>query len=70
MSQTRIASNPFALMMDPASVIAAMERSERLSRLQSRICRPLDKIAAVKDDESNDADDFEAMSDAAGQLDE
>lgn len=70
MSQTRIASNPFALMMDPASVIAAMERSERLPRLQSRICRPLDKIAAVKDDESNDADDFEAMSDAAGQLDE
>ena len=45
MSQTRIASNPFALMMDPAAVIAAMERSERLAHLQSRICRPLDKTA-------------------------
>ena len=44
MPQTTIASNPFALMMDPAAVIAAMERSERLSHLQSRICRPLDKI--------------------------
>ena len=44
MPQVTIASNPFALMMDPAAVIAAMERSELLARLQSRICRPLDKI--------------------------
>lgn len=44
MPQITIASNPFALMMDPAAVIAAMERSERLAHLQSRICRPLDKI--------------------------
>jgi hypothetical protein len=36
-------ANPFALMMDPQAVIAAMERSERLNHLQSRICRPLDK---------------------------
>jgi len=43
MAQTLIASNPFAFMMDPAAVIAAMERSERLSHLESRICRPLDK---------------------------
>ena len=44
MPQTTIASHPFALMMDPAAVIAAMERSERLSHLESRICRPLDKL--------------------------
>ena len=44
MTQARNETNPFALMLDPASVIAAMERSERLSRLQSRICRPLDKL--------------------------
>ncbi|MFN3416193.1 MAG: hypothetical protein ACK4ZD_07740 [Caldimonas sp.] len=37
------AANPFALMMDPQSVLDAMERSERLKRLQSRVCRPLDK---------------------------
>ena len=44
MPQTTFAPNPFALMMDPAAVIAALERSERLSHLQSRICRPLDKL--------------------------
>ena len=67
MAQTRIASNPFALMMDPASVIAAMERSERLSRLQSRICRPLDNVTAIKDDE--DGDEGEAFSGAWGEVD-
>lgn len=36
-------SDPFALMMNPQSVIDAMERSDRLARLQRRICRPLDK---------------------------
>jgi len=34
--------------MDPAAVFAAIERSERLARLQSRICRPLDKQQAVR----------------------
>lgn len=43
MDQSPLASNPFALMMNPEDVIQAMQRSERLSRLQSRICRPLDK---------------------------
>lgn len=37
------AVNPFALLMDPQSVFRAIENSERLERLQSRICRPLDK---------------------------
>lgn len=36
-------TNPFALLLDPAAVVAEMERSERLNRLSSRICRPLDK---------------------------
>ncbi|MFM7531891.1 MAG: hypothetical protein ACKO5J_05275 [Rubrivivax sp.] len=35
--------NPFALMMNPESVIQAMERSERLARLKARVCRPLDR---------------------------
>ena len=68
MAQTRIASNPFALMMDPASVIAAMEQSARLSSLRSRICRPLDKVTTVNDDE--DGDEGEAFSGAIGELDE
>ena len=37
------AANPFALMTAPEAIFAAIERSERLARLQSTICRPLDK---------------------------
>ena len=40
--------NPFALMMDPESVLAAVARSERLARLKSQICRPLDKPMAPR----------------------
>ena len=36
-------SDPFAMLMDLQGVVQAMERSDRLARLQSRICRPLDK---------------------------
>lgn len=36
-------ANPFALLMDPQSVFRAIEKSERLERLHSRVCRPLDK---------------------------
>lgn len=36
-------ANPFVLMMDPGSVFRALESSDRLSRLQRRVCRPLDK---------------------------
>ncbi len=43
MTSIQIASNPFAQMMDPQAVIAAVERSARLQGLQSRVCRPLDK---------------------------
>jgi len=40
---TSTANNPFALLLDPQTVLASIERSERLERLHSRICRPLDK---------------------------
>ena len=45
-----IASNPFALMMDPEAVFQAMAQSDRLARLSSRICRPLDKPVVPKVD--------------------
>ena len=38
-----LVANPFALMLNPAEVIQAMERSDRLDRLQRRVCRPLDR---------------------------
>jgi len=43
MLSSPLANNPFALMMDPEAVLRALETSDRLSRLQSRICRPLDR---------------------------
>ncbi|MFN6997193.1 MAG: hypothetical protein ACK4PH_23605 [Aquincola tertiaricarbonis] len=46
------AANPFALMVNPEVVLQAVERSERLARLSSRICRPLDKPLIPKTDEA------------------
>jgi len=56
-----LASNPFALMMHPDDVFQAMQRSERLGRLQRRIFKPLipkapDEVA-VFDHEVDDSDD-------------
>ncbi len=35
--------NPFMLLMHPEVVLAAVENSERLSRLNRHMCRPLDR---------------------------
>ena len=67
MSHAQIASNPFALMMNPEAVFAAIEHSERLARLKSHICRPLDKPVAVRADAAKTptaADDVDAWLDA------
>jgi hypothetical protein len=59
--------NPFTMMMDPAAILDAMERSERLQGLQRRICRPLDRPLIPKlkgaelaafDDEIDQDDDL------------
>jgi hypothetical protein len=39
----RALTDPFAMMMDPQAVLAAVQSSERLQQLQSKIHRPLDK---------------------------
>ena len=60
-SQPQIA-NPFAFMMDPAAVVYAMEHSERLGQLRSRVCRPLDRpLIAVQ---AGDVVDFDHTVDA------
>ena len=61
MQTTPHEANPFALLLNPADVLAQVERSERLRRLQSRICRPLDKPTIPCATE----DGFEADADAA-----
>ncbi|HJV94703.1 MAG TPA: hypothetical protein VJ608_01650 [Albitalea sp.] len=57
MDKSPLVSNPFALMMDPAAVIQAMETSDRLGRLQRRICKPLDKPVAARASTEVDAFD-------------
>ena len=42
MSTLQPIANPFALLLDPEQVLARIEHSDRLERLQRRICRPLD----------------------------
>lgn len=47
--------NPFMLMIQPEVVIAAMESSERLGKLNRHLCRPLDRIARPGQAEAGDA---------------
>lgn len=65
MSQPSVAQNPFMLMLQPEAVLAAIEKSERLSRLNRHLCRPLDRpvippnkqaAAAAAVNESDDDD--------------
>ncbi len=55
-------SNPFALMLDPQSVLALVEHSERLEKLQRRICRPLDQ-PVQNPEASNDAGEVDGGTD-------
>jgi hypothetical protein len=43
MPSPRAAGNPFALMLHPQAVLAAIEASPRLGALRRRVCRPLDR---------------------------
>ena len=43
MTTASMAANPFALMVDPASVKQQVEHSEQLSQLSQRQCHPLDR---------------------------
>lgn len=64
MLRSQLVSNPFSLLMNPQAVLDAMEKSERLGQLASRICRPLDKIPGA----APEADVAEAAE--AGESDE
>jgi hypothetical protein len=62
MQETTPVANPFALMMNPEAVLQALARSDRLERLQRRICRPLDKPVIAK--AGSDAEAFDKAVDA------
>lgn len=55
--ETQIA-NPFAMLLDPERIAREVECSERLKRLHSRICRPLDKPLIAR--RGNELDEFDA----------
>lgn len=63
----KLESNPFALMTDPDAILAALAGSDRLARLKSRICRPLDKPLVTPDDD--DAAALDAALNAATERD-
>lgn len=71
MQTAQLASNPFALMLDPDAIFRAMDCSDRLARLKRQVFHPLDKplIARVDQsvaefdhliDDEADSGDFEA----------
>jgi hypothetical protein len=68
MPQQASERNPFMLMLNPEVVLAAIEKSERLGKLNRRLCRPLDRLAGpaavtgtpdVSLDDCLDADDLD-----------
>ena len=63
-------ANPFALLLNPEAVVAEMERSERLNRLSSRICRPLDRPhpASASDSRPDDVDLMARESEAGSRI--
>lgn len=59
--------NPFMLMMHPEVVLAAVKNSDRLSKLERRLCRPLDRPApgAAADDASSAEDEDNVSPDSS-----
>lgn len=43
MRHQEVIANPFLMLTQPDSILAAVELSERLGHLKRRVCRPLDR---------------------------
>lgn len=54
------AVDPFGLLVDPLAVQRALEGSQRLERLNRRICRPLDRVITPKPADGSECDAFDA----------
>lgn len=48
MNQESLVQNPFMMLLNPERVVAAMEGSEKLGRLNRRMCHPLDRVLPVE----------------------
>ena len=70
MEQQHLIANPFALLLDPEAVHAALQQSTALHRLKSRVWRPLDRTSGplVPTDPSSESefDDGHSLSDHEG----
>ena len=59
MQLTDVHTNPFALLTTPNAVFDALEKSDCLRTLTSRVCKPLDDREAKKgNDTSQPSDGF------------
>ena len=65
MSQLAQVRNPFMLLVNPEVVLAAIENSEHLGKLSSKMCRPLDGPASVAGAESAEDGTEEAIETSA-----
>ncbi len=55
MTQQAQVRNPFMLLVNPEVVLAAIQNSEHLGKLNSKMCRPLDgPVAATTAEEGSD----------------
>lgn len=66
MALTTAEHNPFMLLVQPEAVLAVIEKSERLERLNRHLCRPLDRPTPTSVRNSADAD--EAQDDGGSDL--
>jgi hypothetical protein len=67
MEQQHLIANPFALLLNPEAVHAALQQSTALNRLRSRVWRPLDRssgpLVAEERSGGEDVEDHAAQSD-------
>lgn len=65
--QASTRSNPFVMMTDPETILQAVERSERLNRLNRKVYRPLDRPLIPKVN-AKELADFDNEIDAAVEI--
>ena len=65
--QATTLANPFVMMTDPETILLAVERSERLNRLNRKVYRPLDRPLIPKVN-AKELVDFDNEIDAAVEI--
>lgn len=66
-AQISAVHNPFLLLLNPEVVLAAIEKSEHLGRLNRHLCRPLDRQTPAG---GVSVDDLDSGSEAIDPVDE